>query len=457
MAGVSGFAEGLNLVEDTTGGTVTSITATAPIVVTPSPLTTTGVISFTTPGSTTQVMFNDAGALAGDAGLTYNKTTDTLTVVGSVLIGTGGTLSSFSANTIRVGAADSATPTAQTVSTQNVVAGTSNTAGVNLTFKGSMGTGTGAGGSLLFQVAPAGTTGTSQNALATLLTLASTGAISATLGTITASAPFAVSETWNNSGVTFKAMTVSVTDQAANAGSAAGSLLFELLCGTAGTTSVFSVNKIGTVTASVSGNGYALGTVAGISANSNNLVLQGNSAFTASVFSTAFRLLSTADLVWSSTTSFGGTNDLTLRQRAAANLALGAADAASPVAQTISVQNVVAGTSNVAGANFTISGSQGTGTGAGGSIILQTAAAGSSGSSVNALAIGFRLDQLKNVVLNNAAIATNATDGFLYVAACAGTPTGAPTAYTGRVPIVVDSTNNKLYFYSNSAWRDAGP
>jgi hypothetical protein len=33
-------------------------------------------------GATTQVIFNDAGAYAGDAGLTYNKTTDVLTAVG---------------------------------------------------------------------------------------------------------------------------------------------------------------------------------------------------------------------------------------------------------------------------------------------------------------------------------------------------------------------------------------
>lgn len=54
-------------------------------------------------------------------------------------------------------------------------------------------------------------------------------------------------------------------------------------------------------------------------------------------------------------------------------------------------------------------------------------------------------------------LATNATSGFIYVPACAGTPTGTPTAVTGMVPIVVDSTNNKLYFFSNGAWRDAGP
>lgn len=35
-------------------------------------------------GSTTQVQFNDAGSFGGDAGLTYDKTTDTLSVTGGV-------------------------------------------------------------------------------------------------------------------------------------------------------------------------------------------------------------------------------------------------------------------------------------------------------------------------------------------------------------------------------------
>lgn len=38
-------------------------------------------------GSDTQVQFNDGGSLAGDAGLTYNKTTDALTVAGAVNVG----------------------------------------------------------------------------------------------------------------------------------------------------------------------------------------------------------------------------------------------------------------------------------------------------------------------------------------------------------------------------------
>jgi hypothetical protein len=55
------------------------------------------------------------------------------------------------------------------------------------------------------------------------------------------------------------------------------------------------------------------------------------------------------------------------------------------------------------------------------------------------------------------AIATSATDGFLYVPTCAGTPTGVPTTVTGYAAIVVNTTANKLYFYSGGAWRDAGP
>lgn len=67
------------------------------------------------------------------------------------------------------------------------------------------------------------------------------------------------------------------------------------------------------------------------------------------------------------------------------------------------------------------------------------------------------LESAGEVVVGSAAIATNATGGFLYIPSCAGTPTGTPTAYTGRLPLVIDSTNHKLYFYSGGAWRDAGP
>jgi hypothetical protein len=68
-----------------------------------------------------------------------------------------------------------------------------------------------------------------------------------------------------------------------------------------------------------------------------------------------------------------------------------------------------------------------------------------------------RIPAAGGMVVGTAALATNATDGFLYVPTCAGTPTGTPTTQTGTAPIVINTTNNKLYFYSGGAWRDAGP
>jgi hypothetical protein len=66
-----------------------------------------------------------------------------------------------------------------------------------------------------------------------------------------------------------------------------------------------------------------------------------------------------------------------------------------------------------------------------------------------------RFDNVGNVVVNTAAVATTATDGFLYIPTCAGAPTGVPTTFTGRSPLVVDSTNNRFYVYVNGAWKYA--
>ena len=60
-------------------------------------------------------------------------------------------------------------------------------------------------------------------------------------------------------------------------------------------------------------------------------------------------------------------------------------------------------------------------------------------------------------IVGTNALATTATDGFIYVPTCAGIPTGVPTTYGSTAPIVIDTTNNRLYFYSGGAWRNAGP
>ena len=55
------------------------------------------------------------------------------------------------------------------------------------------------------------------------------------------------------------------------------------------------------------------------------------------------------------------------------------------------------------------------------------------------------------------AILTTATDGFLYVASCAGAPTGVPTsqgASGASIPLVIDTSTGtgKLWAYIGGSW-----
>lgn len=63
------------------------------------------------------------------------------------------------------------------------------------------------------------------------------------------------------------------------------------------------------------------------------------------------------------------------------------------------------------------------------------------------------VDANGNNAVGKASLATNATDGFIYIPSCAGAPTGVPSTRTGYAPLVIDSTNNKLYYRSGGAWK----
>lgn len=61
------------------------------------------------------------------------------------------------------------------------------------------------------------------------------------------------------------------------------------------------------------------------------------------------------------------------------------------------------------------------------------------------------LDANGNVAIGGA-LTTTATNGYLYIPTMPGAPTGVPTAFSGRAPIVFDTTNNKLWIY-NGTWK----
>lgn len=57
------------------------------------------------------------------------------------------------------------------------------------------------------------------------------------------------------------------------------------------------------------------------------------------------------------------------------------------------------------------------------------------------------ISNLGSLIMGAGALATTATDGYMYVTSCAGTPTGVPTAVTGMRAVQWDTTNKKLYVY----------
>lgn len=99
-----------------------------------------------------------------------------------------------------------------------------------------------------------------------------------------------------------------------------------------------------------------------------------------------------------------------MRSPAAATLTFGAADAAAPVAQTLSVQNVVAGTTNAAGATWTMRGSLGTSQGVPGRIHLAAGAMIAASGTTQQTAVDRAIFNATKVLTNNSATTiTNVT------------------------------------------------
>jgi hypothetical protein len=153
-------------------------------------------------GADTQVQFNDGGALGGDAGLTYDKTTDKLTVGGDIDLDDGGTFSTT---------LQTVTPTAnRTVSIPDAT--------------GTIGLVNGPTGSIQFNQA----------------------------GALNGTSDFSTSLVWNSAATTFTGLKLNVTDTA----SAADSKLLDLQVG--GTSKITAASTAGNSTLSIgaAGTGY---------------------------------------------------------------------------------------------------------------------------------------------------------------------------------------------------------
>lgn len=290
-------------------------------------------------------------------------------------------------------------------------------------------------------------------------TYAGSGQVTLALGTITTNlTALNITGTWNAAGVTFDApLFMNIT----NTASAAGSLLADFQVSSS---SVLTIGKSGVIyagpgaygasTLAVNLTGPGSGVNTGIYHDNAaqggriNFPVNGAVFFSIGSLGTSAQLgvgvPNNAVVGFTSTTGSNGVTDTSLfRDAAVGVLALGDQNLGT-TATGFRVYNTTdnVGT-NTAPTNYergvidwkTTSNTLTIGTQKGGT---------GSSRAVNFVGLDF--------VFGTAALNTTATDGFIYIPTCAGTPTGTPTAYTGTVAMVYDTTNNKFYIY-NGAWK----
>lgn len=167
---------------------------------------------------------------------------------------------------------------------------------------------------------------------------------------------------------------------------------------------------------------------------------------------------SNTEIQFNNAGALGGDPNLTW-DSADVTLTVGVADDIGAVNVLIDGGDAIITTPDTNGGSITASSSllletgSSAGTDSSGSIGIYTAPLGvgsGGGGSIEIIAAG----GLEDTSVNANTIATTATKGFVYIPKCAGIPTGVPTraGTSGGVPMVFDSTNNKLYVYK-SGWK----
>ena len=237
-----------------------------------------------------------------------------------------------------------------------------------------------------------------------------------------------LSATWNAAGVTFGGIKLNVTDTA----SAAASLLMDLQVGGVSKAVITKTGKIG------AGYGYVFGSPQFYDASfGEGAGLQIKDLGSCTIYGNANAIIGFSDGVngvrIDGLRSIGFVNghaiaaspDVRLWRDAAATLAL--RDGVN--AHTLRLYNTFTDASNYQRLEMGWNTST--------ALVMNTGAGtGADGS----------------VAFNDAALATTTTKGFVMIPSCAGAPTGVPADIpTGQIPLVFDSTNNKLYAY-DGAW-----
>lgn len=260
-------------------------------------------------------------------------------------------------------------------------------------------------------------------------------------GTVTASDPVMdLSQTWNNAAVEFTASRVNITDTA----SAAASILGDWqiggnsrirfgknslsVSGTDQSTTFLKMTHAGGSNANITYKGLN-GATSRIYTDGGGTWLFDNGSDLGGLYisnTTGTRVNSTAYFGWTNSNAYSGTLDLALYRDAADVLA----QRRTTNAQTFRVYRSYTDGSNYS--RWTVKWNTSTAI-----LHAEGAGTGTDGS----------------VAFNDAALATDATRGFLMIPSCAGTPTGTPADIpTGQAPIVYDSTNKKLCVWDGAAW-----
>lgn len=335
-------------------------------------------------GSSGQLQYNNAGAFGGMSGTAWDDTNRALTITGATvagtaltnvaITGTGGQFSCDAAN-LSVG---------ELVTISGTLGGTGSITGYSSP-------------STYRIIATNGSTTFTLGNNVTGAALTTTAGTPTGLTYVFTSPLIDLTQTWNNTNVAFTGLRFNVTDTASNA----LALLLDLQV--SGVTK-FRVDKSGNV---------------GIGGANTSTTYACN--VTGSV-GASVSVVAAAD---AATFIMGASRDSVISRPAARTWQFGVADAnTAPPAMTLRVQSGSGGT-NLAGADWTIQGSAGTGTGAGGSIIFQVAPASTSSSVKNSYVTALTLASTGTV------LASRPLGGLGYATGAGGAVTQITSRTTG--------------------------